>query len=50
MVAPYIVCQLVGGVLGAAMAKVNLSQFCVIKISTLLYVHKNETSFQLNYV
>lgn len=29
MVAPYIASQLVGGVLGAAMAKVNRSHFCV---------------------
>lgn len=33
MVAPYLACQLVGGMLGAAMAKVNLSHFCVVKIS-----------------
>lgn len=32
MVLPYLVSQLLGGVLGAAMAKVNLSHFCAIKI------------------
>lgn len=31
MVIPYLACQLVGGVLGAAMAKVSLSHFGAIK-------------------
>ena len=43
MVIPYLACQLIGGVLGAAMAKVSLSHFCAIKaciVYSYFYVHR----------
>lgn len=43
MVIPYLACQLVGGVLGAAMAKVSLSHFYAIKaciIYSYFYLHR----------
>lgn len=45
MVVPYLACQMIGGVLGAAMAKVNLSPVCAMKISTVSSVYK-----ELNYI
>lgn len=36
MVIPYLACQLLGGVLGAAMAKVNMSPSCFINSITCL--------------
>lgn len=35
MVVPYLVCQLVGGVFGAAMAKVNLPHFYATELCIL---------------